>query len=82
MYFPWCVIDVSDMLPTVGAKLPHLFKYTQAYETLYPGATQILVQNFPSSFWSSQKTLVRSLFPLTLKHAERFDVRKAALLPL
>lgn len=38
--------------------MPHLMKYTTAYEDLYPSATQILVQSAPSFFWSFEGTLV------------------------
>ncbi|PFH51089.1 hypothetical protein AMATHDRAFT_59790 [Amanita thiersii Skay4041] len=35
----------------MGAKLPHLQKYTAGYDQLYPNATQILVRCEAVSFW-------------------------------
>jgi hypothetical protein len=39
----------------VGAKLPHIVKYINAYNDLYPEAAKIVVRSEPSSFWSSAK---------------------------
>ncbi|KAF5354407.1 hypothetical protein D9758_010743 [Tetrapyrgos nigripes] len=36
----------------MGAKLPHIHKYTKKYEQLYPAATQILIRSEPSYFMS------------------------------
>ncbi|KAF8629974.1 hypothetical protein AX17_005539 [Amanita inopinata Kibby_2008] len=36
----------------MGAKLPHLQKYTNTYDRLYPSATQILVRCEASTFWT------------------------------
>ncbi|KAK2462962.1 hypothetical protein APHAL10511_005014 [Amanita phalloides] len=38
----------------MGAKLPHLFKYTKGYDQLYPAATQILIRCEPSTYWKPE----------------------------
>ncbi|KDN32900.1 hypothetical protein RSAG8_14013, partial [Rhizoctonia solani AG-8 WAC10335] len=40
----------------MGAQLPHLYKYTEHYNKLYPLATQILVRAHASYFWGSETT--------------------------
>ncbi|KAF5348619.1 hypothetical protein D9757_014465 [Collybiopsis confluens] len=47
----------------MGAKLPHLLKYTKVYEEMYPHATQILVQSNAEYFWSSDRTRTKNLLP-------------------
>ncbi|KAM6504054.1 Eukaryotic protein of unknown function (DUF829) domain containing protein [Amanita muscaria] len=48
----------------VGARLPHLLKYTQGYEKLYPSATVILVRCEPVSFWKPKWMLSAALHPV------------------
>ncbi|KAE9391483.1 hypothetical protein BT96DRAFT_864912 [Gymnopus androsaceus JB14] len=48
----------------MGAKLPHLFKYTKVYEEMYPHATQIVVKSNPEFFWSFNRTRRRNLIPV------------------
>ncbi|KAJ3899200.1 hypothetical protein F5879DRAFT_977714 [Lentinula edodes] len=48
----------------MGAKLPHIFKYTKVYEDMYPNATQIIVQSEPHFFWSSKRTRMNNLVPV------------------
>ncbi|KAK0192650.1 hypothetical protein F5146DRAFT_1136476 [Armillaria mellea] len=47
----------------MGAQLRHIQKYTKAYEQLYPGATQILIQNQPSFFWSTENSRRKMMAP-------------------
>ncbi|KAJ3809428.1 hypothetical protein F5876DRAFT_43846, partial [Lentinula aff. lateritia] len=47
----------------MGAKLPHILKYTKVYEDMYPNATQIIVQSEPHFFWSSKRTRMNNLVP-------------------
>lgn len=46
----------------MSAAMPHLMKYTKAYDDLYPSATQILVQSGPSYFFGSDSSAVRDSF--------------------
>ncbi|KAG5643287.1 hypothetical protein DXG03_001254 [Asterophora parasitica] len=48
----------------MGAKLPHLLKYTKVYEELYPSATKLLIQCHPSFFWSRESTRRAQLGPV------------------
>ncbi|KAJ4480180.1 hypothetical protein J3R30DRAFT_3288462 [Lentinula aciculospora] len=48
----------------MGAKLPHILKYTQTYEEMYPNATQIIVQSNPQFFWSTDRTRMNNLVPV------------------
>ncbi|KAJ4501266.1 hypothetical protein C8R41DRAFT_806576 [Lentinula lateritia] len=48
----------------MGAKLPHILKYTKVYEDMYPNATQIIVQSEPHFFWSSKRTRMNNLVPV------------------
>ncbi|KAF9007431.1 hypothetical protein BDQ17DRAFT_1350627 [Cyathus striatus] len=48
----------------MGAKLPHIFKYTKAYEEIYPGAVKILVRSEAQFFWSGKKTRQAALAPV------------------
>ncbi|KAJ3793153.1 hypothetical protein GGU11DRAFT_812117 [Lentinula aff. detonsa] len=48
----------------MGAKLPHISKYTKVYEETYPNATQIIVQSNPLLFWSSNRTRMKNLLPV------------------
>ncbi|KAM6492863.1 Eukaryotic protein of unknown function (DUF829) domain containing protein [Amanita muscaria] len=45
----------------MGAKLPHIFKYTNRYEKLYPSATQLLIRceviNFGTPQWFHSSSL-------------------------
>ncbi|KAJ3851501.1 hypothetical protein EV368DRAFT_83458 [Lentinula lateritia] len=47
----------------MGAKLPHILKYTKVYKDMYPNATQIIVQSEPHFFWSSKRTRMNNLVP-------------------
>ncbi|KAJ1310803.1 hypothetical protein OPQ81_009323 [Rhizoctonia solani] len=38
----------------MGAQLPHLYKYTEQYNILYPSATQIIVRAHANYFWGSE----------------------------
>ncbi|KAF9064579.1 hypothetical protein BDP27DRAFT_1367074 [Rhodocollybia butyracea] len=48
----------------MGAKLPHLIKYMNVYEEMYPHATQILVQCPPEFFFSFHTTKMNNLIPV------------------
>ncbi|KAF8193449.1 hypothetical protein BJ912DRAFT_901834 [Pholiota molesta] len=48
----------------MGAKLPHIVKYINAYNDLYPEAAKIIVRSEPSSFWSSAKARRAYLAPV------------------
>ncbi|KAG6915815.1 hypothetical protein DXG01_009689 [Tephrocybe rancida] len=48
----------------MGAKLPHLMKYTAVYYDLYPEATHILIQCEPSFFISRERTRQTNLEPV------------------
>ncbi|KAI0044286.1 DUF829-domain-containing protein [Auriscalpium vulgare] len=48
----------------LGAQMPHLLKYTQAYTLLYPRATQILVRSPPSFFFKSERSKRSLLNPV------------------
>ncbi|KAF9460355.1 hypothetical protein BDZ94DRAFT_1169921 [Collybia nuda] len=48
----------------MGAKLPHLRKYTAVYEERFPGATKILIQCEASFFWSRESTRQANLAPV------------------
>ncbi|KAM6504053.1 Eukaryotic protein of unknown function (DUF829) domain containing protein [Amanita muscaria] len=48
----------------LGARLPHLLKYTQGYEKLYPSATLIVVRCEPASFWKPKWMLSAALRPV------------------
>ncbi|KAG2017482.1 hypothetical protein CC2G_006993 [Coprinopsis cinerea AmutBmut pab1-1] len=52
------------MFGWMGAHLPHLLKYTQKYDEMYPAATKILVRSQPEFFWSSAKTNDDALLPV------------------
>ncbi|KAF8824794.1 hypothetical protein HHX47_DHR7000362 [Lentinula edodes] len=43
-------------MDVVGAKLPHIFKYTKVYEDVFPNATQVIITSNPRLFWSSNRT--------------------------
>lgn len=47
----------------MGAKLPHIFKYTEGYHKLYPGATQIIIRNRKSWWLTREETSIQSLLP-------------------
>lgn len=42
----------------MGAKLPHLLKYSNVYDELYPSATKIIIRSEASFFWKSEKRKV------------------------
>lgn len=46
---------------SVGAKLPHLQKYTSTYREQYPNTTIILIRSEAAFFWSTERTQVRLL---------------------
>ncbi|CAE6534042.1 unnamed protein product [Rhizoctonia solani] len=48
----------------MGAQLPHLYKYTEHYNKLYPLATQILVRAHASYFWGSETTRRAAVSPV------------------
>ncbi|CAE6404973.1 unnamed protein product [Rhizoctonia solani] len=48
----------------MDAQLPHLYKYTEQYNKVYPGATQILVRTHQSSFWKGEAANSASVFPV------------------
>ncbi|CAE6465835.1 unnamed protein product [Rhizoctonia solani] len=48
----------------MGAQLPHLYKYTEQYNKLYPLATQILVRAHASYFWGSETTRRAAISPV------------------
>ncbi|QRW19637.1 hypothetical protein RhiXN_01043 [Rhizoctonia solani] len=47
----------------MDAQLPHLYKYTEQYNKIYPGATQILVRAHQSFFWKGEAANRASVFP-------------------
>ncbi|CAE6430757.1 unnamed protein product [Rhizoctonia solani] len=53
------------MFGWMDAQLPHLYKYTEQYNKIYPGATQILVRTYQSYFWKSEAARSASVFPAT-----------------
>ena len=44
-------IHADELAHLVGAKLPHLLKYTDGYDQLYPSATQILIRSEVTTFF-------------------------------
>ncbi|KAF5379668.1 hypothetical protein D9615_005754 [Tricholomella constricta] len=48
----------------MGAKLPHLLKYTKVYDELYPNATKLLIRCHPSFFWTRESTRRAQLAPV------------------
>ncbi|KAH7330727.1 hypothetical protein B0J17DRAFT_771925 [Rhizoctonia solani] len=48
----------------MGAQLPHLYKYTEQYNKLYPFATQIIVRAHASYFWGSEATRRAAVSPV------------------
>ncbi|KAF8707707.1 hypothetical protein RHS03_03579, partial [Rhizoctonia solani] len=48
----------------MGAQLPHLYKYTEQYNKLYPSATLIIVRAKPNYFWSNETTRKAAVFPV------------------
>ncbi|CAE6430614.1 unnamed protein product, partial [Rhizoctonia solani] len=48
----------------MGAQLPHLYKYTEQYNKLYPFATQILVRAHAKYFWGSETTRRAAVSPV------------------
>ncbi|KDN34311.1 hypothetical protein RSAG8_12605, partial [Rhizoctonia solani AG-8 WAC10335] len=47
----------------MDAQLPHLYKYTEQYNKIYPAATQILVRTHQSYFWKKETAKRASVFP-------------------
>ncbi|KAK0203742.1 hypothetical protein DFS33DRAFT_827786 [Desarmillaria ectypa] len=47
----------------MGAQLRHIHKYTKVYEQLFPGASQILIRNRPSFFWSTENSRRKVIAP-------------------
>jgi len=41
---------------SVGAQLPHLRKYSEQYQVLYPSAKQLIVRSEPNDFWKSSRS--------------------------
>ncbi|KAJ1310816.1 hypothetical protein OPQ81_009336 [Rhizoctonia solani] len=52
------------MFGWMDAQLPHLYKYTEQYNKVYPGATQILVRTHQSYFWKGEAAKRASVFPV------------------
>ncbi|KDR78703.1 hypothetical protein GALMADRAFT_244205 [Galerina marginata CBS 339.88] len=48
----------------MGAKVPHLLKYSNVYSEIYPESTQIIVRSEPSFFWGSKSTKEAHLQPV------------------
>ncbi|KEP52304.1 putative indole-diterpene biosynthesis protein PaxU [Rhizoctonia solani 123E] len=48
----------------MGAQLPHLYKYTEQYNKLYPFATQIMVRAHAKYFWGSETTRRAAVSPV------------------
>ncbi|CAE6444798.1 unnamed protein product, partial [Rhizoctonia solani] len=48
----------------MDAQLPHLYKYTEQYNKIYPGATQILVRTHQNYFWKGEAAKRASVFPV------------------
>ncbi|CAE6537685.1 unnamed protein product [Rhizoctonia solani] len=48
----------------MDAQLQHLYKYTEQYNKIYPGATQILVRTHQTHFWKSESANRASVFPV------------------
>ncbi|KAF8903733.1 hypothetical protein CPB84DRAFT_726369 [Gymnopilus junonius] len=48
----------------MGAKLPHVLKYSNTYSEIYPESTQVIVRSEPSYFWSSKKARITSIEPV------------------
>ncbi|KAH6909347.1 hypothetical protein BKA70DRAFT_1278261 [Coprinopsis sp. MPI-PUGE-AT-0042] len=48
----------------MGAKLPHLLKYINKHDQLYPAATKILVRSEAPSFWASKSKRHAYLAPV------------------
>ncbi|KAG8963106.1 hypothetical protein FRC03_003382 [Tulasnella sp. 419] len=47
----------------MDAQLPHIYKYTESYHRVFPGATQIIVRSRPSLFWQSEKSQIAYFQP-------------------
>ncbi|KAF9483249.1 hypothetical protein BDN70DRAFT_918590 [Pholiota conissans] len=56
--------NVILLFAWMGAKLPHIAKYVQAYTELYPDAAKIVVRSEASFFWSSTKAKRAYLAPV------------------
>ncbi|KAH7330742.1 hypothetical protein B0J17DRAFT_679440 [Rhizoctonia solani] len=52
------------MFGWMDAQLPHLYKYTEQYNKIYPGATQILVRTHQNYFWKGEAAKRASVFPV------------------
>ncbi|CAE6436425.1 unnamed protein product [Rhizoctonia solani] len=52
------------MFGWMDAQLPHLYKYTEQYNKIYPSATQIIVRIHQSFFWKGEAANRASLFPV------------------
>ena len=50
----------------VGAKLPHLAKYMDGYDQLYPAATQVLIRSEATTFF--KPNWMNASFPRTLSN--------------
>ncbi|CAE6472630.1 unnamed protein product [Rhizoctonia solani] len=48
----------------MDAQLPHLYKYTEQYNKIYPGATQILVRTHQNYFWKGEAAKRASVLPV------------------
>ncbi|CAE6346554.1 unnamed protein product [Rhizoctonia solani] len=48
----------------MGAQLPHLYKYTEQYNKLYPFATQILVRAHAKYFWGNESARRAAVSPV------------------
>ncbi|KAG8928725.1 hypothetical protein FRC02_006537 [Tulasnella sp. 418] len=47
----------------MDAQLPHIYKYTESYNRLYPAATQIIVRSRQSIFWQTEKVQIAYFQP-------------------
>ncbi|KAF8311802.1 uncharacterized protein EI90DRAFT_184658 [Cantharellus anzutake] len=48
----------------LDAELKHIYKYTEGYHALYPGADQIIVRSDQKSFWYPEFLMGRTLKPV------------------
>ncbi|TFK33426.1 hypothetical protein BDQ12DRAFT_691093 [Crucibulum laeve] len=48
----------------MGARLPHLYKYTKAYDSLFPNVTKILIRSEAAYFWNGEKKNEAHLAPV------------------
>ncbi|KAG9016583.1 hypothetical protein FRB90_002917 [Tulasnella sp. 427] len=60
----------------MGAQLQHIHKYTETYHKLYPGATQIIVRNYPDWWWTREELSIQSLLPVAKIVNEEYNPQR------